>query len=133
MGSGAVIYVPSFIKIGSGVQKLIRWRDRHTHEQQRDLISLLYFFQNKERMLKSTRVGSPPMAYHSAKFRGNRSAESKDTEYGNHVSSLSFYKIKCKLSSKHIVFLAQADCVLQGPNFPSFIKEKQAVVFMAEV
>jgi hypothetical protein len=24
MGSGAVIYVPSFIKIGSGVQKLIR-------------------------------------------------------------------------------------------------------------
>jgi hypothetical protein len=23
MGSGAVIYVPSFIKIGSGVQKLI--------------------------------------------------------------------------------------------------------------
>jgi hypothetical protein len=24
MGSGAVIYAPSFIKIGSGVQKLIR-------------------------------------------------------------------------------------------------------------
>jgi hypothetical protein len=24
MGSGAVIYVPSFMKIGSGVQKLIR-------------------------------------------------------------------------------------------------------------
>jgi hypothetical protein len=30
MGSGAVIYVPSFIKIGSGVQKLIRgYRDAH--------------------------------------------------------------------------------------------------------
>jgi hypothetical protein len=29
MGSGAVIYVPSFIKIGSGVQKLI-W-GIHTH------------------------------------------------------------------------------------------------------
>jgi hypothetical protein len=42
MGSGAVIYVPSFIKIGSGVQKLIRW-DTQTHGEQRDLISLLYF------------------------------------------------------------------------------------------
>jgi hypothetical protein len=29
MSSGAVIYIPSFIKIGSGVQKLIR-RDTHT-------------------------------------------------------------------------------------------------------
>jgi hypothetical protein len=43
MGSGAVKYVPSFIKIGSGVQKLIGgYRD--THREQRDLISLLYFF-----------------------------------------------------------------------------------------
>jgi hypothetical protein len=42
MGSGVVIYVPSFIKVGSGVQKLIR--GIHTHRQQRDLISLLYFF-----------------------------------------------------------------------------------------
>jgi hypothetical protein len=32
MGSGAVIYVPSFIKIGSGVQKLIRGDTQtHTH------------------------------------------------------------------------------------------------------
>jgi high-affinity Fe2+/Pb2+ permease len=32
MGSGAVIYVPSFIKIGSGVQKLIEGgcTDKHT-------------------------------------------------------------------------------------------------------
>jgi hypothetical protein len=29
MGSGAMIYIPSFIKIGSGIQKLIRW-DSHT-------------------------------------------------------------------------------------------------------
>jgi hypothetical protein len=32
MGSGAVIYVPGFIKIGSGIQKLIRGdtqTDRH--------------------------------------------------------------------------------------------------------
>jgi hypothetical protein len=40
MGSDAVIYVPSFIKIGSGVQKLIG----NTHGQQHDLISLLYFY-----------------------------------------------------------------------------------------
>jgi hypothetical protein len=49
MGSGAVIYVPSFIKIGSGVRKLIRGRytgtHTHTHGQQRDLISLLCFFE----------------------------------------------------------------------------------------
>jgi hypothetical protein len=30
MGSGAVIVVPSFIKIGSGVQKLIRGIHSHT-------------------------------------------------------------------------------------------------------
>jgi hypothetical protein len=49
MGSGAVIYVPSFIQIGSGVQKLIRGDTRtHTHGQQLDLISLLYFFQNRK-------------------------------------------------------------------------------------
>jgi hypothetical protein len=44
MGSGAVIYVPSFINIGSGVQKLIGGIHRHTHGQQHDLISLLYFY-----------------------------------------------------------------------------------------
>jgi hypothetical protein len=45
MGSGAVIYVPIFIEIGSGIQKLIRADSTHTHthKQQRDLISLLYF------------------------------------------------------------------------------------------
>jgi hypothetical protein len=36
MGSGAVIYVQSFIKIGSGVQKLIG-EDTQTNGQQRDL------------------------------------------------------------------------------------------------
>jgi hypothetical protein len=51
MGSGAVIYVPSYIKIGSGVQKLMEgYADTYTHGQQRDLISLL--FQNKESKLK---------------------------------------------------------------------------------
>jgi hypothetical protein len=32
MGSGVMIYIPSFIKIGSGIQKLIRGHaHRHTH------------------------------------------------------------------------------------------------------
>jgi hypothetical protein len=55
MGSCAMIYIPSFIKIGSGIQ--IKW-DTHTRRQQRDLISLLLFFQNKESRLKSKREGA---------------------------------------------------------------------------
>jgi hypothetical protein len=50
MGSGAMIYVPSFIKIGSGIPKLIG--DTQTHRQQGDLIRVLLFFQNKESRLK---------------------------------------------------------------------------------
>jgi hypothetical protein len=44
MGSCAVIYVPSFIKIDLDIQKLIRG----IHRQQRDLISLLYFFKMRK-------------------------------------------------------------------------------------
>jgi hypothetical protein len=33
MGSGAMIYIPSFIKIGSGVQKLIGKNEHATHTQ----------------------------------------------------------------------------------------------------
>jgi hypothetical protein len=40
MSSGSMIYVPSLIKIGSGIQKLIGGIPR----QQYDLISLIYFF-----------------------------------------------------------------------------------------
>jgi hypothetical protein len=40
LGSGAMIYIPSFIKIGSGIQKLIVG----IHRQQGDLISLLSLF-----------------------------------------------------------------------------------------
>jgi hypothetical protein len=48
MGSGAVIYVPSFIKIGSGIQELTRGdTQKHTHRQQRDLICLLIFLVKK--------------------------------------------------------------------------------------
>jgi hypothetical protein len=52
MGSRAVIYVPSFIKIGSGIPKSMGGIHRHTHRQQRDVLSLLFFFQNKESGLK---------------------------------------------------------------------------------
>jgi hypothetical protein len=48
MGSVAMIYIPSFIKISSGIQKLIggiyRRTDTQIHRPQGDLISLLYFF-----------------------------------------------------------------------------------------
>jgi hypothetical protein len=45
MGSGAMIYIPSFIKICSGIQKLIGGIHRHSM-----VISQAYllFFQNKE-------------------------------------------------------------------------------------
>jgi hypothetical protein len=42
MGSGAVIYIPRFIKIGSGIQKLIG-EDTQTHREHGDLISLFLF------------------------------------------------------------------------------------------
>jgi hypothetical protein len=45
MGSDAIIYMSSFIKIGSGIQTLM---GRGIHRQQGYLISLLLFFQNKE-------------------------------------------------------------------------------------
>jgi hypothetical protein len=47
IGSGAMIYIPSFINIGSGIQKLIGG-DTQKHRQHGDLISLLLFFQNEE-------------------------------------------------------------------------------------
>jgi hypothetical protein len=39
MASGAMIYIPSFIKIGSGIQNLIRGGE--LHRQHEDRISLL--------------------------------------------------------------------------------------------
>jgi hypothetical protein len=51
MGSDAMIYIPSFIKFGSGNQKLIV-RDTQTQRQKGDLIGLLSFFKNKESRLK---------------------------------------------------------------------------------
>jgi hypothetical protein len=48
MGSGAMIYIPSLIKIGSAIQKLIGG----IHRQHSDRINLLLFFVNKESRLK---------------------------------------------------------------------------------
>jgi hypothetical protein len=48
MGSGAVIYIPSFIKICSGIQKLM---GEGIHRQHGDCISLLSSFQTKESTL----------------------------------------------------------------------------------
>jgi hypothetical protein len=60
MGSGGMIYVPSFIKIGSGIQKLIAgytYRHMYTHTD-RKVISKAYFYFFKRRkvgcMLKNT-------------------------------------------------------------------------------
>jgi hypothetical protein len=47
MDSGAMIYMPSFRKIASGIQKFPQ-----TYRQQSDLISLLSFFPIKEGILK---------------------------------------------------------------------------------
>jgi hypothetical protein len=45
MGSGAMIYIPSFIKIGSSIQKLLGGIHIQTHREHGDLISLLSFFE----------------------------------------------------------------------------------------
>jgi hypothetical protein len=54
MGSDAMMYAPNFIKIGSGIQKLMGGGILiQTRREQGDLISPLVFFQNKERRLKT--------------------------------------------------------------------------------
>jgi hypothetical protein len=60
MRSSATINIPSFIKVGSGIQKLIvGHKYRHTdtpiintHRQEVDLISVHSLFQNQESRLK---------------------------------------------------------------------------------
>jgi hypothetical protein len=58
IGSGAMIYTRSFMKIDSGIHKLIggdsqtyKHTDIQTHRQHGDHISLLLFFQNNESRL----------------------------------------------------------------------------------
>jgi hypothetical protein len=43
MGSGAMIYIPSFIKNGSTIRKLIGGGGTQTHRQRGDFINLLLF------------------------------------------------------------------------------------------
>jgi hypothetical protein len=54
MGSGAVIYISSFIKSGLDMQKLIGEinMQTHRHRQECDFISLLLGFENEENRLK---------------------------------------------------------------------------------
>jgi hypothetical protein len=44
MGSDAMIYIPSFIKIGSGIQNLTEVIHTRTQRQYGNLISLFLFF-----------------------------------------------------------------------------------------
>jgi hypothetical protein len=46
MGSGAIIYIPSFIQIGSGIQKLLEGIQKH--REQGDFISPLLFFKRRK-------------------------------------------------------------------------------------
>jgi hypothetical protein len=43
IGPGAMIYIPSFIKIGSGIQRLLGGGGIRRHTEHGDLISLLFF------------------------------------------------------------------------------------------
>jgi hypothetical protein len=51
IGSGAMMYIPSLIKIHSGIRKLI-WKDSQTHRQHANCIAILLFSQNTESRLK---------------------------------------------------------------------------------
>jgi hypothetical protein len=44
MDSGVMIYIPSFITIGSGIQKLMEGGGIHRHRQHGDRIRLFSFF-----------------------------------------------------------------------------------------
>jgi hypothetical protein len=55
MGSRAMIYIPSFIKVGSAIQMLIQG-DSQTHRQNGERINLLSLFQDKESRLKPTLI-----------------------------------------------------------------------------
>jgi hypothetical protein len=60
IGSGSMMYIPIFIKIGSGIQTFRRG-DTNTDKQQSDLISLFSFilFQNNEsRVIKNEKLVS---------------------------------------------------------------------------
>jgi hypothetical protein len=47
MDSGAVTYIPNFVTIDSGIQKLIEGIYIHRYRQQGDLISLFSLFESR--------------------------------------------------------------------------------------
>jgi hypothetical protein len=50
MGSGVMIYIPSFVKIGSGIQKFMGGdANTDTNSKVISLVLFFLFFQNKER------------------------------------------------------------------------------------
>jgi hypothetical protein len=71
MGSGAIIYIPSFIKIGSGIRKLIVVLQ--THKQYGDLISLFLFLQNNGNRLKVRRLHTVRLKLFSSSIWFHRS------------------------------------------------------------
>jgi hypothetical protein len=81
MNSGAIIYVPSFIKIGSGIQKLIGGGIHiQKHRRQSDLINLLLFFQNKESRLKNGQISL--MCYQIIQFIGKSFIQMRERGWG---------------------------------------------------
>jgi hypothetical protein len=66
MRSGALIYIPSFIRIGSDIQKLIG--ATQTHRQHGDSISLLSFFSKKESRLKNEIMRNITIEKHNVKL-----------------------------------------------------------------
>jgi hypothetical protein len=77
MGSGAMIYIPSFIKIGSGIQKfMVGGGYTHTHRQHGDRISLLQeskplSWQRDHVQLLKQRHVSYSNAFHFSERRNN--------------------------------------------------------------
>jgi hypothetical protein len=53
MGSGAMIHIPSFMKIGSDIQKLM---EGYTDTQSDDLISIILFLKKRKKK-KKKKVG----------------------------------------------------------------------------
>jgi hypothetical protein len=58
VGSGAMIYMPSFIKIDSTIQECMRG-DTQTYGEHGDPINVLLFLRNEELRLKSLNLQSP--------------------------------------------------------------------------
>jgi hypothetical protein len=66
MGLDAMIYIPSFIKVGLGIRKLMggeSW-DTETHRRHGDRVNQLLFFQNKKNRLRTKSESSSHINEH---------------------------------------------------------------------